>query len=130
MWAQIVNVFMGVGLMISPAIFNFKKVAADNNHVAAPILLTFAIISLWEINRDARLFNIITGLWLVLSPFILGFASTGRTIDVIAGIGVIFFSLFKGKSKTNYGGGWISLFQKNPLHAEVAEAEKFKSNFN
>ena len=118
MWAQIVNIVIGLGLMIAPAIFEFKKIAADNNHVTAPLLLTFAIISLWEINRNVRFFSIVTGFWLVLSPFILGFTSIDRTINIMAGAAVIFFSLFKGKTKSKYGGGWSSLFQKNPLHMQ------------
>ncbi len=126
MWAQIVNILIGLGLMVTPAIFKFNKVAADNNHIAGPLVLTFAIISLWDINRNVRLFNIITGLWLAISPFITGFTSVGRTIDILSGIAVIFFSLFKGRIKSRYGGGWRSLFQKNPLHMQAVKSADFK----
>lgn len=123
MWAKIVNILIGLGVMVSPAIFTFNKAAADNNHIVGPLVLTFAIISLWEINQNVRLFNIISGLWLVISPFIIGFTSAGRTVDVVAGVAVIFFSLCKEKSKHRYGGGWRSLFQKDPLHIKATESD-------
>lgn len=126
MWAQIVNILIGLGLMVVPAIFKFDRIAADNNHIVGPLVVTFAVISLWEINRNARLFNIVTGLWLVLSPFVLGFASPERTIDILSGVAVILFSLFKGKIKSRYGGGWRSLFQKHPMHMEAIKSSGFK----
>lgn len=126
MWAQIINIFIGLGLMVAPAVFNFSKAAADNNHIAGPLVLTFALISIWQINRNVRLFNIVTGAWFVLSPFIFGFDKTAATIDVVAGILIIIFSLFKGKMQSSYGGGWRSLFQKNPLHIQAVKSESFK----
>lgn len=126
MWAQIVNILIGLGLMVTPAILKFDRVASDNNHIAGPLVITFAVISLWEINRNVRLFNIITGCWLALSPFIIGFASDARVTDIVSGIAVIIFSLFKGKIKSRYGGGWRSLFQKQPLHVQAIKSSSFK----
>jgi hypothetical protein len=126
MWAQIANILIGLGVMIAPALFKFNKVAADNNHIVGPLVLTFAIISLWEINRNARLFNIITGAWLILSPFITGFTSVARTVDIVCGVAIILFSLNKGTIQTRYGGGWRSLFQKNPLHVQDVKPNSFK----
>ncbi|MGI8952606.1 MAG: SPW repeat domain-containing protein [Chitinophagaceae bacterium] len=116
MWARILSMLIGLGLMITPAVFNFDKIAADNNHIVGPLVITFAVISLWEINRNVRLFNIVTGGWLIISPFILKFSSPALLIDLFSGIAVVIFSFYKGKIKHSYGGGWRSLFQKNPLH--------------
>lgn len=126
MWAKIANIVLGLGVMVAPAIFKFEKIAANNNHIAGPSVLTFAIISLWEINRNVRFFNVVTGLWLVLSPFILHFASVDRIIDISTGIAIGIFSLFKERLKTRYGGGWRSLFQKNPLHIQAVKSNSFK----
>ena len=126
MWANIVNILIGLAVMIAPAVFKFDKAAADNNHIVGPLVLTFAIISLWEINHNVRLFNVVTGLWLVLSPFILPFNSVERMIDIPAGVAIIIFSFFQEKLKNRYGGGWRSLFQKNPLHIQEVKSNSFK----
>jgi len=126
MWAQIINIVIGLGLMVTPALLRFNKVAADNNHIVGPLVITFAVISLWEINRNARLFNIVTGCWLILSPFIVGFSSVALVTDIVSGIAVILFSLNKGKIKSRYGGGWRSLFQKHPLHVQAIKSSSFK----
>ena len=112
--------------MVVPSIFTFTKVAADDNHIVGPLVVTFAVISLWEINRNVRLFNIITGLWLVLSPVILSFSGPAVKIDFISGIAVIVCSLYAGRKKKSFGGGWRSLFQKNPLHIQAIKSESFK----
>jgi hypothetical protein len=63
------------------------------------------------------------GAWLILSPFILSFESSFTIcITVAAGVLIAVFSLVKGKIKKQYGGGWKSLFEKNPLHVKT-EAE-------
>lgn len=112
--------------MVCPAIFKFDKIAADNNHITGPLVITFAIVAIWEINRNVRWFNAVAGLWLILSPFVLNFTSAGRAIDIVAGLAVIGLSLFKGTIKNNYGGGWRSLFQKNPLHINAVKSSGFK----
>ncbi|WP_018614487.1 SPW repeat domain-containing protein [Segetibacter koreensis] len=123
MWAQIVNILIGIGIMVAPAMCNFNKIAADNNHIVGPLVLTFAIISLWEINRNVRRFNIVTGAWLVFSPFLLGFGASARITDILSGVAVIVFSVFKAKINNRYGGGWSSLFQKQPMHLKAAEQQ-------
>ena len=126
MWAQIINIVIGIGLMAAPAIVGFDKVASNNNHIVGPLVITFAVVSLWEINRNVRWFNIVTGAWLILSPFIIGFGASAQAIDIAGGIAVILFSLHKGKIKNKYGGGWRSLFQKHPLHVQAVKSSSFK----
>jgi hypothetical protein len=126
MWALIANILIGLGVMVAPALFNFNEIAANNNHIVGPLVLTFAIVALWEINRNVRFFNIVTGAWLILSPFIIGFTSVARTVDIVCGIAIIFLSLIKATVKTRYGGGWRSLFQKNPLHIQAVKSNSFK----
>lgn len=117
MWAAITNTIMGLGLMIAPAVFQFDKVASDNYYIVGPLVVTFAITALWEVNRPARYLNILPGIWLTASPFIFSFASPeAKWMAVISGLWIVGFSLVKGKSKGNYGGGWRSLFQKHPAH--------------
>src|SRR5688572_5526958 len=86
MWAAIINILLGLWLMFSPGLLQFEKAASDNNYIVGPLVLTFAIIALWELNRSARFFNIAIGVWLVISPFIIGFQSPTTTwITILSG---------------------------------------------
>jgi hypothetical protein len=113
MWAAIINILLGLWLMISPGLLQLEKSVSNNNYIIGPLVLTFAITALWEINRSARFFNIPLGGWLVISSFIVGSQSSISFLATIpAGILIIVFSLFEGSVKRNYGGGWRSLFKK------------------
>lgn len=124
MWTQIVNVLIGLWIMISPVVFDADKVAANNQHITGPLIITFAVIALWEINRNVKLINVITGSWLIISPLLIDFSNVIIWSNIIAGIFVIAFSVIKRKGNTNYGGGWKSLFQKNPGHMQSKAQEE------
>jgi hypothetical protein len=120
MWGAIINILLGLWLMFSPDLLQFEKAASNNNHIIGPLVLTVAITALWEVNRSVRFFNIPLGAWLVVSPFILGFQlSTAAALwgAILPGVLIIVFSLVKGSIKRRYGGGWRSLFTKDPEHA-------------
>jgi hypothetical protein len=114
MWAAIINVLLGVWLMLSPALLHFEKAASDNNYIVGPLVISCAIMALWEVNRSARFFNMAAGIWIVASPFILQFQSPASIwVTVVLGVFITVFSFVKGTIKGNYGGGWKSLFEKD-----------------
>ena len=117
MWGAIMNIILGLWLMMSPGLLQFDKTSSSNNYIVGPLVLTFAITALWEVNRSVRFLNTVAGIWLCLSPIILGCQSSMIIwITVLSGVLIIVFSLIKGQIKRNYGGGWLSLFKKNPVH--------------
>jgi hypothetical protein len=117
MWAAIINVLLGLWLMISPDLLQFEDVASDNYYIVGPLVLTFAITSIWEVNRSVRFFNTAAGIWLIASPFILDFQSRDSTwVTLLTGFLITAFSFVKGRIKKNYGGGWRYLIEKNPIH--------------
>ncbi len=122
MWAQVINIVIGLLVMAAPAIWDFDKVSSNNNHIAGPLIVTFAITALWEVNRNVRWLNIVAGTWLMMSPLILGMKTPALEINLLLGIGVVLFSLFKGRITRRYGGGWRSLLQKHPLHMQDDQA--------
>jgi hypothetical protein len=126
MWAQIINIVIGLFLMFAPSLWSFDKAASDHLFIVGPLVITNAIIALWEFNRGMRWANVLIGVWLIASPFVLGSQGTEATVAITSAILLILFSLFKGAVKHRYGGGWSSLFQKNPVHWE--EARKATSN--
>lgn len=122
MWAQIVNIMLGVWLMAAPGIFGFGTNAANNDHILGPVIATFALTACWECTHVTRKYNIPLGAWLLLAPWILGYDQTFPIInDMIVGGLVILFSLVKRKIEKRYGGGWSAIWNANPMHMQEAE---------
>jgi hypothetical protein len=118
MWGAVINILLGLWLMFSPGLLQFDKAASDNNYIVGPLILTVAIIALWEVNRSVRFFNVVLGAWLVVSPFMLGFKlSTAIWGVILPGVLIVVCSLVKSSIKRSYGGGWGSLLEKDPEHA-------------
>lgn len=122
MWGAILNTILGLWLMSAPGIFQYGTAASNNGHIVGPIIVTFAVVSMWEATRGVRKWNFPTGAWLIVAPWILGYESTIAIVSNMAtGVGVIIFATISGKVEKSYGGGWTSLWQKNPQHLKDAE---------
>jgi hypothetical protein len=119
MRAAILNIIIGLFLMIAPAIFHFYKTISDHYYIVGPVVVAFAIISLWEVNRSAHYFNVLPGSWFIIAPFIFHFQSVPAIwIAVVSGVLIVLLSLVKRRVKGKYGGGWRSLLQKHPVHMQ------------
>ena len=111
--------------MILPAVLDMSETTANNNYIVGPLAITFSVISLWEINRNALKLNMLLGIWLLLSLAILDYNSrTAFLLNGICGVLLILLSLVKRKKQQNFGGGWRSLFQHNPPHLREAERKE------
>lgn len=121
MWAQIINVILGLWVMASPGILNYPSVAAtDNNHIVGPVIVTFAFTAIWEATRSVGKWNIPLGLWLVVAPWLLPFEHTSPIINnMAAGVLIAALATVRGKVEQNFGGGWSSLFKKDPAHEQA-----------
>ncbi|ELR69956.1 hypothetical protein C900_04479 [Fulvivirga imtechensis AK7] len=126
MWAQIVNVVIGIWIMASPGILNYPTpAAADNNHIVGPLIVTFAFTAIWEATRTVGKWNIPLGLWLIIAPWILDFEDNTEIVgEMAAGIVVTALAMVKGKIEQRFGGGWSSLFSKHPEHKKALEKGK------
>jgi hypothetical protein len=123
MWAAILSAVSGIWIMIAPTLLGFERTEAVNSYIMGPLITTFAITAIWEVNRSARYFNVFAGLWLVASPFLLEFETIACWNTVGFGLAITGLSFIKGTVRGKYGGGWRSLFQKSPLHIKQAEVE-------
>lgn len=112
MWAAVLNILIGLWLMLAPTYLHLSLPAETNYYIVGPLVITFAITSVWEFNRSLRYFNLLAGIWLLASILILGMDSSDEVWSTaLSGVLLIAFSLVKGKQKGNYGGGWKSLFE-------------------
>jgi len=111
MWAQIINVILGIWLMVAPSVLHYNQVGANNGHITGPLVVTFAFVACWEITRSVRKVNFLTGGWLLIAPWILGYSEVLPIVnDMLVGVLVIIFARFKGEATASYGGGWKSLW--------------------
>src|SRR5687768_10590279 len=104
MWAIIISIIIGLGLMIAPEYFNFyNDIEADNLYIVGPLVVTFSILALWEFNRSLRFFNTIAGAWLIVSPFLLPYESQeGMWCSIAPGALLFILSFVKGSIRHQY----------------------------
>ncbi|WP_127845650.1 SPW repeat domain-containing protein [Psychroflexus aestuariivivens] len=122
MWARIINTILGLWLMIAPSFFEYSSLAADNGHILGPVIITFSVIAFWEATRVLRKWNYPIAIWLIIAPWVLGYENNIAIIsDIGVGVLVLLFASVKGKIEKNYGGGWSSLWKKNPKHLKQSE---------
>jgi hypothetical protein len=122
MFTRIISILIGLWLMASPHILTMNTVTSDNNHIVGPLVITFSVISLWDINRNVIKANIILGIWLIVALFVLDFTKTiAFYSNGACACFLIILSSINTPSKAKFGGGWRSLFQHNPVHLREAE---------
>jgi hypothetical protein len=98
MWAQILNMALGLWLMATPDIFRYNGVAADSDHIIEPVVASFSIIALSGCTRTVAMYNIPLGTWLVLAPWLLRYENEVATLnDMAVGFFVTVFAFFQTK---------------------------------
>lgn len=125
MWAQVVNAVLGLWLMAAPAVLEYGGVAQTNDRILGPVIATFAVIAWWEATRAVRLWNLPLGVWLLLSPWILGYETSVAMLNSV-GVGLLVSGLacIQGTVEGTYGGGWSALWRSDTLHEREAQAQE------
>jgi hypothetical protein len=87
-YCDVANLVLGAILFISPWLFGFDAGAASQNAIICGIviaLLSIAALSAFAVWEEWL--NLIVGLWVIVSPWILGFtATTAMTVHLIIGL--------------------------------------------
>lgn len=101
------NVLAGIWLIISPYILGFAGTAAATNAIIVGIIVgVLALISASSPESATWLswINIILGVWMIISPFILGFAGGAVVMNsIILGIIVIALSAWSSGATAKLG---------------------------
>jgi hypothetical protein len=118
MWAQILNVLLGLWLMAAPAVLGYGGAAADNDRVVGPIAATFAAIAISEATRGVRLAVLPLGLWMLVGPWLLGGPAPAIANGLLVGLALIGFSLVRGRFTATYAGGWMALLRGHDSDAD------------
>jgi hypothetical protein len=94
---DVVNLLLGTILFFSPWLFSLS--AGAPRQIASIIGLFIAVLSIAALAAFAvweEWLNLIAGLWLVVSPWLLGFEdSNAAMVDVVIGIVVVVLATFE-----------------------------------
>jgi len=89
-WASGINVLAGIWLIISPWVLGFgpHPAAIWNTVILGIVVLLFALSAMSSIYSGPSWWNVLFGIWLIIAPWVLGFAylSTATTNSVVLGI--------------------------------------------
>ena len=103
-WTLVASGAMCLWLMFSPAVLGSSGWAADVDHVAGALILTFAVISMAGVVRSARFFNAPLGLWVLLAPWLVdGHGAIAQWLDPIVGAIAVVLVLPRGRIVEKYG---------------------------
>ncbi len=103
-WNLLLTAGLGLWLMAAPDVFGTRGGAADSNHLVGALIVTVAVIAMAEVGRAARFLNAPLGAWIIVTPWLLGGATTVATwSNLLVGLGVIALSLSRGAVRERYG---------------------------
>src|SRR5438045_9775000 len=78
-WCDVANLILGAFLFFSPWIFGFDAgKVSQNAYIAGIVIAVLAIAALAAFAVWEEWLNLIVGLWVLVSPWVLGFRGTTR----------------------------------------------------
>lgn len=109
-WTLIASGLVGAWVMFAPALFGTAVPAAHSDQVTGALVVTVAVIAMAEVVRALRFLNVVLGVWIAASGWILGgAAAAGRWSGLVAGVLILALSLRRGHIRERYGAwqSWI-----------------------
>jgi hypothetical protein len=106
-WAQLINMMLGIWLMAAPTILGYVGPARTNHRIVGPLAVSCAVITLWEVTRPMRWGNLVLGVWLLIAPRIFTYTGEAFLNTPLVGLLLTVFSLVHGQTEPqHFGGGW------------------------
>lgn len=94
---------VGAWLMLSPVFLKTTSTALLDIYIISALAITFSFIAFAEVCRSVRLLNILLGIALIVSPFIMtGFSQPSTINAIVCGIALSILSLRKGRIRESY----------------------------
>jgi hypothetical protein len=112
MWAQAINVALGIWLMVAPDALGFGDPARVVDRTVGPVAILVAAVALRDVTRPVRWANLITRAALLVASWIAGYHTGIPLINsLVVGILLIVFAALGGRMHQQTGGGWSSLLR-------------------
>ena len=103
-WTLFVSMLIGAVLMSTRLLFDTQGLAADNDHVVGALVVTFSIMAWGEVARPLRFVNVAFGLWLLVSPWIIGgYSGVAAAASVFFGLMLVWLAIPLGRVASHFG---------------------------
>ena len=79
-WTLIASGVVGASMMLAPPVLGMTGTAARSNQVIGAVIVTIAVIATAEVVRALRFLNVVVGVWVAASGWILSGAGTGGRV--------------------------------------------------
>jgi len=88
---DVANAVLGIALVLSPWILGFaaETAAAWNAWITGALIALVAIGALVAFAEWEEWVNLVLGIWAIVSPWLLGFATLGAAVWMHVGVGLI-----------------------------------------
>ncbi len=96
-WEDVVSIILGTSILIVPAVM----VGAENtamvlsSGMAGLLIVALAALAMVRPQRWQEWVEMVCGLWLVASPYVLGFGGALLTLHVVIGLAVVVLALLE-----------------------------------
>jgi hypothetical protein len=120
-----VNAVLGIWIMVSPAVLGFAGTsAAPAYRIIGPLIVSFAVVAWWEETRPVGRANLLTGLALIVVPFVMEFGMVALVNSLVVGVAVAALSQVWGTYRPEtFGGGWSALWNTERLEKYSTSTE-------
>jgi hypothetical protein len=109
-WQDPTNVVLGLWMVASPWVLQYQGVAtpAANAIIVGIAIAALAVVALFRLMAWEEWANVALGVWLVISPWILGFSALDAATwnAVIVGLVVATLALWELGTDKDLGGWW------------------------
>ena len=108
-WQDCANLVLGIWLFVSPWALGYADtVAAANAWVTGTGIVVFALIAAYMPKAWEEIINMLFGVWLVVSPFALGFSAATEVAlhTVVVGILATAFAIWAMSNDQSFYKRW------------------------
>ena len=111
MWARVITIALGVWLMFAPAALPSTSFTGDCERIAGPVAIFIGVLSLRTVTRPLRAINVLTGMFLLIAPWV-GVVTGAQQLNVeLVGWALIVLSFPRGSVSQRVGGGWSAILR-------------------
>jgi hypothetical protein len=97
---------------LAPTVLGYAGPARTNACIVGPLVVSCAVIALWEVTRPLRWGNFAFGLWLLVAPWVFTYTWVALFDSSLVGLLLMAFALVRGQAEPqHFGGGWSALWR-------------------
>lgn len=110
MWFQLGAIALGIWLMVAPAVLPATASGAAVDRIAGPVVCWVGVLALRSETRGFRALNLLSGLFLLIAPWLVPNTDTLAMSSYIVGWLVIALAIIAGPRQHRAGAGrWANM---------------------